>query len=606
MKKQISLLILFILTVFITELQAQKIDGELKKWHKLTLVFDGPECSENDEFNPFYNYRLDVSFKHNKTGKTYLIPGYFAADGNAGQTSATSGNKWKVHFSPDEIGEWSYSVKFIKGKWAAVRTREKGAPSGKFMDGTKGNFTIKPTDKVGSDFRGRGRLKYDGTPYLKLAEKGEVFYKCGSDAPENFLSYYAFDGDFASDGHKDNLVKKWSAHLKDWKNNNPIWKDGKGKEIIGAVNYLASKGMNSVSFLTNNISGDDQNVFPYINYDTFDRFDCSKLDQWEIVFEHAQELGIFLHFKTLEYENQGLLDAGAIGGLTKLYYRELIARFGHHLALNWNLCEEIGDWGNYDKIPTMPLDDYQRRALSEYIYSVDAYHHHMVIHNGNWYDAMYGNKSKLTGASLQTNKADFSKVHEQVIKVLAEAKAAGKVWAVACDEPGDAQHSLITDEEDPEHYFARTNGLWGAMLAGAWGTEWYFGYKHPHSDLSCEDYRSRDKFWEMGKICLDFFTKNNLPVDKMTNNDSLISNKNDYCFSLEGDTYVILLKKGGEAKLNLKSYLGEYSIQWYNPRIGGELQNSNIKTVKGGNLQSLGNPPKDMDKDWVVLVKKIS
>ncbi len=599
-----SLLALLISILFTTGLNAQKIEGQLKKWHKVTLVFEGPECSENDEFNPFFNYRLDVVFKHKASNKTYKIPGYFAADGNAGQTSATSGNKWKVHFSPDEIGEWTYKVKFIKGKWAAIRNRVKGEPSGEFMDGKEGLLNIKPTDKKGNDFRARGRLQYDGTPYLKLAEKGEVFYKCGSDAPENFLSYYAFDGDFATDGHKDNLVKKWSAHLRDWNENDPTWKEGKGKEIIGAVNYLASKGMNAVSFLTNNIAGDDQNVFPYTNYTTYDRFDCSKLDQWEIVFEHAQKLGIFLHFKTLEYENQGLLDAGAVGGLTKLYYRELIARFGHHLALNWNLCEEIGDWGNFNKQPTMPMDVMQRRALSEYIYNTDAYHHHMVIHNGNWFTPLYGDKSKLTGASLQTNKADFSNVHGQVINILADAKKTGKVWAVACDEPGDAQHSLIPDEEDPEHFNARTNGLWGAMLAGAWGTEWYFGYKHAHSDLTCEDYRSRDKFWEMGKICIDFFSENKLPVDKMTSNDALLSSKNDYCFSLNGDTYAILLKKGGETTLDLEENNEKYSVKWYNPRKGGELQFGKTKFIQGGGKQSLGFPPSEKDKDWVVLVQK--
>ena len=32
------------------------------------------------------------------------------------------------------------------------------------------------------------------------------------------------------------------------------------------------------------------------------RYDCSKLDQWEIVFEHADRLGLFLHFKTQETE----------------------------------------------------------------------------------------------------------------------------------------------------------------------------------------------------------------------------------------------------------------------------------------------------------------
>jgi len=42
----------------------------------------------------------------------------------------------------------------------------------------------------------------------------------------------------------------------------PTWQTGKGKGIIGALNYLADKGANAVSFLTMNIVGDDQNVFP--------------------------------------------------------------------------------------------------------------------------------------------------------------------------------------------------------------------------------------------------------------------------------------------------------------------------------------------------------
>ena len=60
------------------------ISGELKKWHKVTLTFDGPETSETDEFNPFMNYRL-MCVQSQGHGKEYLVPGYFAADGNAGK-----------------------------------------------------------------------------------------------------------------------------------------------------------------------------------------------------------------------------------------------------------------------------------------------------------------------------------------------------------------------------------------------------------------------------------------------------------------------------------------------------------------------------------------
>lgn len=585
-----------------TPIVAQQISGELKKWHKVTLNFEGPQTSEQADENPFLNYRLNVGFTHMASGKEFLIPGYYAADGNAANTSAEAGNVWKVHFTPPETGEWIYTVDFKKGKWAAVRTSEK-IKSAEFMDGKTGKLVIAETDKTGRDFRGKGMLQYVGERYLKF-QNGEYFLKCGSDAPENFLAYDKFDGTFQNDGHKDDLIKTWSAHLKDWKEGDPVWKDGKGKEIVGAVNYLASKGMNAFSFLTMNISGDDQNVFPYVDYDTYDRFDTSKLDQWEILFEHADKLGMFLHFKTLEFENQGLLDNGGTGLYTKLYYRELIARFGHHLALNWNLAEETGDWT--ETPPTFPLDVAERIRLAEYVSEIDAYKHHIVIHNGIWYDGIYGPNTKFTGASLQTNKEDFSRVHSQTIKVLEEAKSAGKIWAVAVDEPGDAQHSLITDEEDPEHNNARKNGLWGAMMAGAWGTEWYFGYKHPHSDLSCQDFRSRNLFWDQGKICLDFFNDNKIPVWEMNPDDSLISSEGDYVMADSGNNYVVYLKNGGESTLDLGASQGDYAVSWYNPRKGGELLQGKIKTISSSGKQALGLPPikKERNKDWVVLIRK--
>ncbi len=584
--------------------KAMSISGELKKWHTITLTFDGPQTSETDEENPFLHYRLDVTFFHKKTGKAYKVPGYFAADGQAAMSSATAGNKWRVHFSPDEIGEWTYSVDFKKGKWVAIRSRDRQVPSGAYMDGAGGTFSIQPTDKTGRDFRAHGRLEYVGERYLRFAETGRYFYKCGSDAPENFLAYTGFDGDFASDGHKDELVKTWGPHLKDWKEGDPQWSRGRGKEIIGALNYLSSKGLNAFSFLTNNIEGDDRNVFPYINYDTWDRFDCSKLDQWEIVFDHAQKNGLFLHFKTMEFENQGLLDFGGIGGNTKLYYRELIARFGHHLAMNWNLTEEYGDWGRFDGATTMPKYAPEYKTLAQYLYDTDPYHHHMVIHNGEEFDPFYGEASKLSGASLQTSERDFRKVNQMTQQVIERSAAAGKIWAVACDEPGDASHALITDEEDPEHYHARTNGLWGHMLAGGWGTEWYFGYKHPHSDLSCQDYRSRDLFWDMGVLCINFFEKNDFPVTEMSSHNELISSEGDFCFAKEGDTYIALLKKGGESQLNLKELDGKYSVKWFDPRKGGSLQDGTVKSIEGSGMQSLGTAPNNPEKDWVVVIRK--
>jgi hypothetical protein len=575
-----------------------EITGELKKWHKVTLTFDGPETSEDDKINPFMFYRMNVTFTHKASGISYKVPGYFAADGNAAETSATKGNKWRVHFAPDQTGEWSYKVDFRKGKYAAISYKENKGESGGFMDTSYGSFNIDASDKTGEDNRAKGRLKYDGSRYLKYSETGKPMFKVGPDAPENFLAYFEFDGNFKNDGHKDDLVKTWEAHQKDWQEGDPTWQNGKGKNIIGAINYLASKEMNVFSFLTNNIAGDDRNVFPYVDYETFDRFDCSKLDQWEMVFEHADKLGMFLHFKTLEFENQGLLDNGAIGANTKLYYRELIARFGHHLAMNWNIGEEIGDWANP---PTPPMETAQRKAAAEYFFEHDPYHHHVVIHNGMPFYDILGD-THYTGISLQTNKPDFRRVHGQVLHWLKESEKAGKQWAVAVDEPGDAQHALLTDAEDPTHDNARINGLWGAFMAGAWGTEWYFGYKHPHSDLTCQDYRSRDLFWNQCKYVRDFFEGNQIPVCTTANRDELVS-EGDYCLASEGELYIVFLRKGS-GTLDLGEVSGDFEVQWFDPRNGGSLQKGSTEMVKGGKKVELAGAPSETKKDWVVLLKK--
>lgn len=601
-------LTLFLLTFFLnTAIYAKqnvtttsKITGELKKWHKVTLTFNGPESEETKTDNPFLNYRLDVTFYHKTSGKEYRIPGYFAADGNAGETSATSGNKWKVHFAPDEIGTWTYTVSFRKGNFAALSYTDNSSSPADFMDGELGNFKIKPSDKKGRDFRAKGRLQYVGERYLKFAETGEYFLKVGPDAPENFLSYVDFDGTFHNDGHKDNLVKTWEAHLKHWKKGDPTWKEDKGKAIIGAINYLASKEMNVFSFLTFNIDGDDKNVFPFINYDTWNRYDCSKLDQWEVLFEYADKLGMFLHFKLSESENQGLLDNGGIGANTMLYYREMIARFGHHLALNWNVGEENGEW--IKKSPTLPMNTDQRLAAAAYLDKIDAYHHHIVIHNGASFDDVLGPNSKFTGGSLQTNKTDFHHVHTETLRWINASKKAGKQWAVAVDEPGDAKHSLLPDAEDPKHDDARKNGLWGAFMAGAWGTEWYFGYQHAHSDLTCEDYASRDLFWNQCKYLVDFFKKNEIPFWNTKNQDEIVS-KGDYCLSIPNQLYIVYLKNG-IGNIKLKNSKDEFSVQWYNPRTGEKHNKTPLKKTEAGSLIELENPLSEIDKDWVVLIKK--
>jgi len=312
--------IFMLVTISYAQQAKVTISGPLKKWHKLTLSFEGDNLNESDAVNPFLNYRLNVVFK--SKNKVYVVPGFYAADGNAAETSAKTGRIWQVRFMPDQVG-------------------------------AKGSFTIKEADVEGSSLRTKGRLQYNNSRYLQYADTKEPFIKGGADSPENFLAFYQFDNTKAS--------HKYQPHAKDWKSGDPVWQNSKGKNIIGALNYLASKKMNSVYFLTMNLQGDGKDVFPWTSKNERYRFDCSKLDQWEIVFDHMDKLGIMLHIVTQETENELLLDIGALETQRKLYYRELIARFSHHLGITWNLGEENGPLHWSPKGQTKTLGCYSRR-----------------------------------------------------------------------------------------------------------------------------------------------------------------------------------------------------------------------------------------------------
>jgi hypothetical protein len=584
MKAKIILPLFCLLLVMpaLAQKKSGQLSGELQQWHRVTITFDGPGTGETATPNPFRDYRLNVTFTNGN--RKFVAPGFYAADGNAGESSAISGNKWRVHFMPDAMGEWRYAASFRSGSDVALSTDANAGKAAAF-DGTSGKFTVAASDKSGVDFRGKGSLRYVGKHYLQFAGTGEYFIKGGADSPENFLAYYEFDGTPAK--------HKYQPHAGDWKAGDPTWQNGKGKNIIGALNYLASKGLNSVYFLTMNVIGDGKDVWPWTSDNERFRFDCSKLDQWEVVFSHMDKLGLQLHVITQETENDQLLDGGELGNERELYYRELIARFAHHPALIWNLGEENTN------------TDAQRKAFSAYWHDLDAYDHPVVVHTfPNQYDLVYNpllGFANLEGLSLQMG--NLKQTHFETLKWLDRSALSGRNWVVNLDEIGPADHGVLTDAEDPEHTDVRHYALWGNLLAGGAGVEWYFGYKHPHSDLNLEDFRSREVMWDQTRYALEFMAQ--IPFIGMRHNDALTKSPDDYCFADPGKTYAIYLPTGGATEVDLGGTPGEFSVQWYNPRTGGALQNGAVTRLEAPGWKSLGNPPSQVDKDWVALIKLV-
>jgi len=596
------------------------ITGERKMWHKVTLTWTGPQVSESGPGNPFLDYRLTVTFTHRSGSPVYKVPGYFAADGAAAASSASSGNQWRAHFAPDKTGDWTYKVSMVQGPNAAVEANTSGAPVAG-VDGDSGNLKISPSDKRGRDFRAKGRLAYTGEHYLRFAGTGEYFLKAGTDSPETLLAYEDFDGTST----RNVPLKKYTPHLNDWRPGDPQWKDGKGKGLIGAVNYLASKGLNSMSFLTYNTGGDGDNVWPHISADDKLRMDVSKLDQWQIVFDHAQANGIYLHFKLQEQENDDIrigpeakngtvpaaMDGGKLGPQRKLYLRELIARFGYQLALNWNLGEEN----------TQSAEE--QRDMSRYIKDNDPYQHNIVVHTfPPWQDRVYtqltGEQSVLTGASLQMQ---WNQVHQRTLQWVRASAKSGRRWVVANDEQGSAAHGVPPDDgfqgfagKDRQGksihnmHDIRKSTLWANLMAGGAGVEYYFGYQLAENDLVAEDFRSRDKSWDYCRIALAFFRDNRIPFWQMEGADALAGNAAEsnakYVFAKKGELYLVYLPSGGSPVLDLSGAAGAFTVRWFNPRTGGPLQKGGVARVRGGASAELGAPPSDPAEDWLVVVRR--
>ena len=304
----------------------------------------------------------------------------------------------------------------------------------------------------------------------------------------------------------------------------------------------------------------------------------------------------------------------------KLYYRELIARFGHNLALNWNLGEEN----------TQTTEEQIRRVCNTLLRLTRTRIIECCTPTQKQQDSTFTTpfigRSELTGLSLQNSH--IRDTHHQTAKWVKKSNQSQVPWVVAFDESGSAAHGQCPDlgyqgfdgrDSDGKMTYTehevRHQTLWGTLMAGGAGVEYYFGYKYPENDLKCEDWRSRDRSWDYCRFALEFFHDNEVPFWEMKNRDDLVGNENRdnsvYCLAKSNECYVVYIPKkenGGnlaEQGLDLSGTTGEFTIKWYNPRRGGALVVGSKEIIDSpGPRTRLGMPPEDTDEDWVALVRK--
>jgi len=566
------------------------VSGELKKWHTVTVSFSGPTATETDSSpNPFLGYRLQVIFT-GPAGQSCDVPGFFDGDGNGGG----AGNVWRVRFTPGEPGKWSYRASFRSGKEVAVSL---DAPAGRatHFDGVTGSFTVADRDPIAPGFLKWGRLEYVGGYYLKFRD-GSYWIKGGTDSPENLLAYKGFE-------NTPQGKHEYSPHVADWRPGDPDWGDGAGKGIIGALNYLSSRHVNSIYFLPMNIGGDGKDTWPFVapngaidpngspSNDNL-HYDISKLRQWEIVFAHAQRKGIFLHFVLNEAEepNKRELDDATLGVERKLFYREMIARFAHHNALQWNISEEY-DLG-------LNLGPDRVKQFAEYVQAVDPYDHPITVHHCGknpepaWLPFLGDKRFSITSFQYYKELAGRGR---EIEKWRRKTVDAGRPLPICLDEIRWTTKDNQADQ--------RKDILWPTFLSGG-HTEHFL-----EEDPDTEDFRRYDDLWVWTWYARKFMEEN-LPFWEMEPMDELLkgpaaADPRSQVFAKPGEVYAVYLPVASKgAALDLSEAPGAFDIRWYNPRTGDFEGQKN--TVSGGKPVGLVPPPGSPSDDWAVLVKRFT
>ncbi len=575
------------------------LSGDRIKWHPIALTFHGPDASESDSApNPFLDFRLQVQFTA-PSGHIYSVPGFFHGNGRG-----APGNQWQVRFTPDEAGHWTYRTSFRRGDAVAISLSPSAGETTAF-DGEQGHFLIAETDPQAPGFHKWGRLEYVGGHYLKFREGG-YWLRGGTDSPENLLAYAGFDNTPPS--------HHFTAHEGDWEPGDPDWNNGRGRAFIGALNALSDAGANSLYALLMNIGGDGGDVFPWIgtpdpagsHHNDNLHYDLSKLDQWETAFRHAQERGLFLHLVLNEAEraNKAELDGGELGIERRLFYREMVARFSHHLALEWNLCEEYNLQLNYgpERI----------RAFADYLQAIDPYQHPITVHSAG--DPLkelaftFGDpRFSLTSVQLNHRRIDT------LVEAFREAtQQAGRPLPISMDEftldVGQDKSWIPHDRPD----LHRKTKLWPTYFSGGMIEFILEGLLDVDSFTTPE----RRALWQAVGHAQKFMHEH-LPFWQMEPADSRVTGEATLTVGRgKGTTFQLgaqVFEQPGLVtaiyfpiatrlgRIDLSTYQGPLALRWFNPRTGHFAGPTH--RIAGGFTQSIPAVPSEPAEDWVALIQ---
>ena len=525
------------------------------------------EITNNNNYNNPFDYnevQLDVVFTSPSSGQTNFF-GFYDGDGNGGQT----GNVWKIRFMPDEIGTWSYTYSWSDGTQGG---------SGNFL--VTANTNPKRHGHVNLDPINPRRLIYDDGSY-----------------------HYWWGGKWTSRGI--------APATKGGQTNNDYLTD---QQILDYLNDMESRDHNGLKWAIGQYPVENDGI----------TWDLNWLDRSEGFLQTMREKGIYLQvglFGTWSRDAAGgrWFDFSVNGDdhpfdvwtpdSTELdqienYLKTIIARFGSYYNVYWELGNEMEHSqqfndrdsfiSNTNNIYLPWMDQYDPYnlplGLSENIWkstNVDI----GFIHQTDWDISLFSNSPQIMNELVNGQSSDcgISLWHDSAIRNPECRFSYRRVfWRMLAYEGSGSSEATILNLQSP---------LNSAVY-----------------DVMDDQQRLRIFMEEIPVFLNEMRTdKDNSIPDFVTSSISGlgcdigdIQQNNHYCQATllkPGEVYVTYFEgredtNYGPGTITINLDNGDYSVRWYDPKTGNDVQTEQISVSSG--QYNLNHP--GFTEDTVLMV----
>lgn len=507
--------------------------------------------------NPFLDVELGCRFT-SPSGKEYIIQGFYDGD-----------NTWKVRFSPDEVGVWSYKT-FTQISDPDLTTSSQ--------------FEVTEPDKPVRGFLKACAGRYWGLEY----ESSKPCFIFGD-------TMYNLFGVAHSRLDVETVLKRRAQQ-----GFNLI------RVRVPVSPFHPPRGYNDWQ---------TKSCWPWTGSPqkpVFDRFNLEYFRTVDNVMHLAQKLGIGFEMiiEAWGFEYPFNQRTSFLPEYEELWIRYLIARYDAFSSLYvWTLMNEYELYPNGNWHYTPEADLWAIR-VGKFVKNIAPHGHLVAIHNGPE-EPPFAQRFKRApnvidlimfqtwGTREKDNAWLAAGIENKISHSLKEWEGASILAEYGYERNPSLELKLPSHEHlDPEH---TRRGVWRGAFCGigvihgfenTWGPWWI-----PEEDQEGMKYLLILKKFFMEEVEFHHFRPDNEIIDKSIQYEP---GTKPLCMSAsQKDAFLVYLPVGGSVALNLPG-VSEFESIWYNPRTGGKQEAQGMVSEDTAKFE----PASSNRDDWTLVLRK--